>query len=311
MPPVKTPKIIDQFKEEDPTGQALAQPAPTVDEPADEVTNPSASSQQEWDTFVNDFDEDDSPGSVSGVAGDLDPTTLTEEHQPAEKPDTTSDDDGNAQPEEEVVSESPTTPEQPQEPAQVSTPQEPQAPVQSAPSAAPEQLAEFRRQALESLTHGYKLSEEDAQSFIDNPAEALPKFAAELHLRVYDQVVKSVAGQLPQLVKTLSTQQAVEVQKRNEFFSKYSDLEPFEAEVTNLAAFWAQQNPGKPVDQDKLARIARAALNLPAPSGEQPRAQNQVVRTPAAAPVVPSNQAPPQNIWQQMAEDILNDEDDF
>ena len=308
MPPVQTPKLIDQFKNENPENSGIPTPAPVSDEPAGEETNPSASSQEVWDSFVDEFDMDESSDpSVSVEEEKTEPEALKEEHQPAEKPEQISDDDGSVQSEVPTAQVQSESPEQPQEPAAASTPQESQAPVQ--PAQTPEQLAEFRRQALQSLTDGYKLSEEDAQAFIDNPAASLPKFAAELHLRVYDQVVRSVAGQLPQLVKTLSAQQSLETQKRNEFFSKYSDLEPFESEVTNLAAFWAQQNPGKPVDQDKLARIARAALNLPAQASPTAAQPMQSVRTPAAAPVVSSTQAPPQNVWQQMAEDILNDDD--
>lgn len=281
--------------------------------PEEEDLSPSSSN--DWDNFVQEFDTDE------GDVEDSEPTPPA-----AEKPEPQpSEDDGGeeavqeaeTEPTSEVETPAPAVEETAEEPA---PPPETEPEVQATTQVTPEQRAELRSQALQSLATRYALSEDDAREFEMNPEKALPKLAANLHLQVYEQVVSTVMQQIPGVVNTLTTQRVTAEQKENEFYSEYEDLRPYKDQVLQVAQMWTQMNPKTKLTPKQrsaeIAKFARAALGLTPQTTAIPRSEGSNLPpaspppAPQARPVTPQGRtADMDNPWVQMAIELENDPD--
>ncbi len=197
----------------------------------------SGASGDEWgeflDGFIDDF-ADDTPAEIvdeviEGLtdipkSGEEDippvvetPTPGAEDNPPADKPEDGAQDD-------EVTLEIPP----------------PATPEVTPPNG---DTAQYREQYKQQLTQAYALSPEQAEEFEINPAEALPKFAAELHLKVLENVMATVQNTLPNTMQTLLTQ--TETARRNEtdFFDKWPELQGHQTLIGQKAAEYRKANP--------------------------------------------------------------------
>lgn len=176
-----------------------------------------------------------------------------------------------------------------------------------------------REQYRQQLIAGYKLSEEDAEAFDLNPAEALPKFAAELHLRVLENVMATVQNVLPNQMSTIIAQQTTAKQNEDEFFAQWPELKGHNALIGQKATEFRQKNPQASkedairmvgfntlislgVDPVQAAERLRKGINPPAAQSAptpKPHVPTASVRTGG----VQRTQPPADNIWQEMLED--------
>ena len=241
----------------------------------------SETSESSWEGLADSFDEAD------GADFEAEPEVEEVEETPAPV--------AEEKEEPEVLKEEPVAEEKKEEtPAQ----EKPQA-VKEEPKAQPQQTEEERQavrgQAVERLTQSYQLSKEDAETLEVNPAEALPKFAAELHLRVYDDVVNSLVQQMPKLMDWhLSAKQEGEA-REGAFYSAWPELKGYEGEVLQIARMWREMNPAAE-EQAAIQAIGKIALGaLDIRRGEavspQPSAQPSVANVTRSSPPVSSRSA--------------------
>ena len=300
----------------------------------EEVSEATAESSSEWEGFVEDFDQDD-PVEYQTTEEAEAPTPETPTEPTAEKPEEDLPDDDGVQeveqaPEPEpppvaepqAVVEEAQAPPQPVAPETQTQPQEAptQARVEAPPQLTAEQMADMRKQALETISAGYALSEDELTDFETNPGKTLPRIAAEVQLKTYEQVVSSVMSQLPTLVSQMLESRTTSKKYEDDFFAAYEDLAPYKEQVTQVAAMWSNMNQGKQYTPEQrmaeIARFARAAI------GVAPVQQSTRPSAPAASPPIPSAPPPqagpvspattqraPDNPWESFAQELLDDPD--
>ena len=152
------------------------------------------------------------------------------------------------------------------------TPPEPPAPRQTE-----EERRAIRGQVVEQLTQKYQLGKEEAEAWELNPVEVLPKYAAELHMRIYDDVVNSVVQQMPGLMDWHLKAKEDRAARENTFFSAWPELKGYDREVTQIAQMWRQMNPtaDEKTAIESIGKIALGALDLrreapPVPAASPP-----------------------------------------
>lgn len=187
-------------------------------------------------------------------------------------------------------------------------------PVEAPVAMTPEARAQWEAQHLERLEKAYAMDEEMAQAFQTEPELVLPKMAAKMHMDITRDVMAGVQAIFPQLLQQINSQQSLESQSRNEFFSVNSDLNKpeYEDAIQKVGQMFRQVNPkaSKAEAIERIGVLTRSALGLPplqTTPAEQQKAQPKplaAVRpfTPArgggAAPAVKT-----QNVWEEFASD--------
>lgn len=108
-------------------------------------------------------------------------------------------------------------------------PAEPQA-AQPKPPAEPVFTDEDRKKQRETFraelvkTYDALLTEDDRQAMVTDPAAALPKMAAELHMRTMEATLNGLAQMLPQFIRDTIKRDSVAADNEKEFFSQYKEL---------------------------------------------------------------------------------------
>lgn len=195
---------------------------------------------------------------------------------------------------EEPTPEAPVEPE----PAEVAaTPPEtpPEAPTPEPVPAEPQpDFAALRQQAVDDLTKTYAISEEDAETMVENPEKILPGLLARVHTDVYSQVLSQVIGSLPQMVQGLMGQADSINSAERQFYDAFPQLNKPEhrSTVEQVTTMYRQMHPefdfGGNLEQaiQDIGRHASFMLQLEIPQAAAPAPI-------PAIPAVPEPQAVP------------------
>lgn len=187
--------------------------------------------------------------------------------------------------------------EPPQAPSQVQQPQTPQQPVAQPPSTPeapqpPINVEELRAAYAQSLSQDYAITPDDALLLSTQPEVALPRLAANMHLRVMQDVIRHVqtvfAG-VPQMLSQQMEQQRAEQEAKQEFYSAWPGLSSHHDRVVSNAALVRQANPQATRAQviEMAGMMTAMALGLdPAAvrTAQQVAAQHTIRQTPGIPP---------------------------
>jgi hypothetical protein len=291
--------------------------APPVEAP-ETPADPGVSSEQEqstpddWVTNILDDAPVQNPQSepvVEPTAEPPAPENLAPEPPVAETPP--------AEPPapEPPVAEEPVTP--PPEP----TPPEPEVTPEPTPAEQQAQLEQWRT----NLSDAYQLSEDDADNLLRDPNKVLPQLAAKLYTDVYQEVVKNVFSQisqhLPQFVRDQIKQATETESQATSFYDQWPELKSHATMVNQASELYQKMNKDATFEdfvRDVGTQVWIAAglshaelLNKLADKSEAPPEPVEILPTsgmnPAPPAVAPAPSTEPDNIFTEMAEDIIRE----
>lgn len=173
----------------------------------------------------------------------------------------------------------------------------------------------------------YKLDQSDMDELDAQPAVAIPKLLAKSHFNIVQNVLGTLAAQIPHVVGGVLEARKKQESLEDEFFTRWKDSgldrSKHRQQVLQIAQAYRQLNPNATKDQMMEFVGAQAVVMLglhkqPAvqPSGMQPQAAKPLVPQPAAfqpagqgvpAAVTPAAQS--SNPWERTFE-MLGDEPD-
>lgn len=288
-------------------GNAAPQNAPT------ESSAPVETGAVDWADFATDVD-DGGGYVIEPDAGQVSPDTPVDNAQttspanPAEAPQLQS---SEAQP---VTSEQPTSqhPSPPTQPQQAVQPQEASEPAPQ-PANTAEQLQAYR----ESLSQEYAISEDDALALVTNPEQVLPKLAANVHMRVMEDVVRHVQqalAQVPVMLQAHVARAQAEDRAKQEFYGEWPGLAEHHDTVVSNATLIRQAHPKATKQQViEMAGVMTAmALGLDPMSVRrqgQPRmapVQQPAMRPTGMTPTAQGGATQSDNLFESFAEEDLN-----
>lgn len=226
----------------------------------------------------------------------------------------------------------PPTPQAPVEP-QAQAPAVPQVPPEGMFQHLEQEVAKNREVFEKALQEQvYKLSDKEQDELRDNVEVAVPKLMARMHVNVVQNMLATIAQQLPQVVGGLVQARTRSAERENSFYQRWPQLDRAKHgdTVKQLARSFMHANPT--ADFDTAVRMVGAqalvALNLPvgtpnAPA--QPAVAQQQVMTPGpvvrqvspayvpggvqvAAPPVAPNGGLPTNPFEAMDQFLVQDE---
>lgn len=213
------------------------------------------------------------------------------------------------QPTAQSVAAPPAQTAQPVVPA--AAPQEqPQTQQQSTPAATPQ--ASFDQLAAEIdkskdkfvdilAEHIYKMDDKLAEQLSVEPDKAVPKLLANAHVNIVQNVLRTVAQQIPAVVNGLLEARRVQTELEDKFYSKWPQLDRVKHDMTvrQLVAAYRQVNPQASTEDimQMVGAQAILALNLthtvvPPVQQAAPPVQPSAFRSAAATSAV--SPAPPQ-----------------
>lgn len=208
----------------------------------------------------------------------------------------------------------------PAQPAAPATP--PAAPV--TPAITPEQIAEFRKKALEELEAHYKLPDDEAVALATEPEKVLPRLAARLQMQVMDEVARQLQRDLPLMLQTQQLGRETETKARGQFFGEWPGLAEHEAQVLEVGKMFRAANPQATPEMaiETVGRMTAMALGLDEAVVRR-KAESAPSPATAASPVPQPRRpvgvgsaggAPPptssSNIFEQFADDVKRGVDD-
>lgn len=101
------------------------------------------------------------------------------------------------------------------------------------------QRAEFHGK----LTEMYAVSEADLERFDENPGDVLPEFAANLHMKIMENVVSQVQQMLPDAISQISTSKETAQGYEDAFFTEWPELKGHDETITAVATQYRNMNP--------------------------------------------------------------------
>lgn len=194
--------------------------------------------------------------------------------------------------------------------------QQPSAPTAAAPEDDPVQLRKMYQETLQSKD--YALSQEDALAFVAEPETALPRFAAQLHMRVMQDVgsaIRAALSTVPSMMQALVTEQTRDQEARKEFYGEWPGLEKHHETVLQVMQLVRNAQPNATKQQVITTTGTLIAMQL----GVDPAQLRGSSAQPAQGtpPVQPQYSAPPQpagvgsarnvgvgspkSVWEQLA----------
>lgn len=212
----------------------------------------AASSGDDWSDLAKEFTSDaldpiETKGEEASAQTPAEPAAPVP--QKAEVPPTQQ----QAQP------QTPPTPQEPQQQAQAPTPPvqpDPQQPVAQTPEQQQQQQAEWqklRESYVSEISKQYQMSKEDAEKFVLNPNEVIPRLAANLHANILQQAVSTVMQAmqqvLPQMVTQVQTQREATQTAEDQFFSRWPELKAHRDKVIATGRLFRSQNPNASMDE--------------------------------------------------------------
>ena len=151
-----------------------------------------------------------------------------------------------------------------------------------------EKLNEYRDEHVEALQSRFAMSEEDVESFLDNPQEQLPKMAARVMWDTYSALWATVVSQMPNLMNQVDQTKERSTTVVNKFFDKFNQLDPKkDADVVRrIAINYRKQNPTTDVDTmiEDVGYLALAA------TGKHKQAAQPAKPKPKVQPPKPAGQ---------------------
>ena len=172
----------------------------------------------------------------------------------------------------------------------------------------------LRTEALVELEEDFAISEEDAQTLVVEPEKVLPKLAADLYMRAYENITKSINAALPQMIaQTIAHNTALD-QATASFYAKWAKLDANNSKhtetVNRIGVVYRQVNP-KASQEQFIAEVgAQALLALGIPFAEivdaPPVEKPFVPAAPAAA--APMKVPKVLGMWEEMADELIDDD---
>jgi len=295
---------------------------PIPEEPSVEAEAASKEDLNEkWGDFLNEEEPDE-----DAVIDELETPAPEKQEEPevevAAKEEVV--EEGKApEPEPEAVETETPTVEKEEPSAVEQPPEEPTidlAPVEEpkVPEKTPEELEALRTQAQGELRKSYELSSDEAEAMLSEPERVLPELAARVHMQVYEQVVRGVIAQLPQMVTGIIAQDRQVRSSEDEFYTRWPKLKEHKDQVAQVATLWRQLNPQATttIAVENIGRHAMIALGY-TPDGavEAPKETPVPGAPPPPAPVVsavpPAPAVKSSNQFEQLADELLIEEEEF
>ena len=215
--------------------------------------------------------------------------------------------------------------------------QQPQAPEpQWQPQWTPEQIGEMQQRAAEQRNQLeaqlqkelYAVPEDRIPELMANPEKVLPEMMARMHMNMVDTVQMVLQQQGPQIVQQNLAQGLSHAHAKQAFYQQWPGLKAHDREVGQMVNQFVGMNPQASAEEvrNNVGLMASIRFRVPLPgmpgNAEQPQEQGQAPQpdpnTPppapptGVAPQTPSAAQKPQgsgNMWADMAEELLNDED--
>lgn len=181
----------------------------------------------------------------------------------------------------------------------VATPPAPVAPVQSQAEIQAAQQAR-RQEYVTQVQKGYTFTEQEALELNANPAAALPKLAAKMHVDMLESAVHGIMMQVPQVLENLLVQRETTRRNEDEFYAAWPMIDrknpEHRAAVNGILGALVQRNPSiaRAEAMKQTGAAALVALGIPyAPPAAAPQApvvpgQPQVPVAPPAAAAPPA-----------------------
>lgn len=282
-----------------------------------ESSAPVETGAVDWADFATDVDDgggyviEPDVGQVS-LDTPVDNATTTPTPNPAQAPQLQSPE---AQPvtSEQPAGQHPSPPTQPQPAVQ---PQE-----ASEPAPQPVDYAAQVQAYRESLSTEYAISEDDALALVTNPEQVLPKLAANVHMRVMEDVARHVQqalAQVPVMLQAHVARAQAEDRAKQEFYGEWPGLSAHHDTVVSNASIIRQAHPKATKQQIiEMAGVMTAmALGLDPmsvrrqgqPQG-QPRmapVQQPAMRPTGMTPAAQGGATTSDNLFESFAEEDLN-----
>lgn len=188
------------------------------------------------------------------------------------------------------------------------------------------EFAEMRKKAEEELVNTFKLTEEQADSLIENPNEVLPQMMAKLYLDSYASIIQAVQANMPSMVQAVLAQSQTQQSAQQQFYTEWPQLNKPEYQDTlkRVADSYRVANPSASTEDfiKEVGAQGWVALRLPLDELIAHTTGKPVVK---AATVVPGGRAPASpgnasqagrtpvkkqlNEFEQMAEELLLEDD--
>ena len=307
----KSHVLIAPYREEEPGAEApgaaggeppeASQPnsAETPDAPEDHGNDTVPEESSLWESLADEISSEDS---------DEETPVPEKVEEPAEEP------------EPEPEPETPTPVEEP-EPEPEPTPEpepEPQPAEEPLKEETDEERMARKQKFVSALEAQFQITEAQALELQMEPKTAYPKLMATIMADMYEGIMASVQQQLPQAFSAYTAEKTAQDTATKRFFEAWPKLNQQEHgnAVKRVASVYAQLNEGKTLDEETVVRDV--GLQVMAMYGIQPDLVvqgDESVRNPPPAPRVPPKvtsapaaQTQSGNIWETMAEELLDDE---
>ncbi len=188
------------------------------------------------------------------------------------------------------------------------------------------ELKQARETARDKLVESFKLSEEQMETFDDDPSSVLSSMAADLFLDLYDSISQGLRGQMPGMVQQLMAQQVAVQESEKTFFNAWPQLgkAEYRQTVDRIANAYRVQNPttDDATAVKEIGAQAWVALRLPleqlmahtqdAPVAEVAPVQAIPTHVPANAGNAPQSARTPvgavKNEFEMLADELLTDD---
>lgn len=177
----------------------------------------------------------------------------------------------------------------------------------AAPGAQPD-LLQMREGIVAEIAQRYAMPDAVRDQFLLNPEQVLPTMAARLYVDVFEAVLQTVMGQIPQLMSAREQQVRVAQTTEQKFFERWPALRDpqYAADIAAIGRSYRQQNPQATFEQamEAVGAMVSVAKSLPLP-GITPSAPPQM-RPPSpigpgaargSAPAAPAQDNPWSDIF--------------
>lgn len=309
------------FKKDGEAGKEVT-PAPAAETGEVDTASPDASLENDFASTLNELETPDDSASVTPEEGDLDVVTPpAEEPVPDTATETPLTDEEQAALADEALTpaEKQAAEEEAAKKAKEEDPSLEELVVESTEEPFPEdQMKAHRDEALKFYAERYSIDEETANAYLANPAEVLPKLAADMHIGIMENVVAVMKQMVPQLITQISTQTAREGKLDEAFYGAWPQLNTAELrkQVDDAKILYKNQYPQATMkkmiaDVGMMVAIQNnlgPTIQTDEPSGDQPDGNVRPF-----VPAAPGAQTPPaakpvksDNLYENFAEEDLS-----
>jgi hypothetical protein len=166
------------------------------------------------------------------------------------------------------------------------------------------------------LVEYYKLPEDLQIKLSTEPENVLPFLAAKLHQTIAANLTSTINRILPQTIQQVQAVNQAEVQAKNAFYSRWSNLVGKEEAVLQVGALFRRLNPNATAEEaiEMIGKTTCQTLGIPFESSSTAPAATPVAPKPVFTPAgggggARSVTAPASdNLFTQLAEELLQEE---